>query len=138
MKVFICGLDGLEYNFVREWKLKALQQEIYGKIDVSDFREINTPDIWYAFLTGTRHKQRISFTPMTVKYESKLIEWLRNKPPFKWVKGKRNILKHLGLKPPKASEIYVDVSKKFILDRKTFLDEIEGSKYFNVPFLRLE
>jgi len=30
MKVFILAIDGLEYNLVKGWRLKDLQQRVYG------------------------------------------------------------------------------------------------------------
>lgn len=52
MKVFILAIDGLEYNLVRSWRLKGLQQTIYGWLDVSSFKHILTPIIWASFITG--------------------------------------------------------------------------------------
>lgn len=55
MNLFILGLDGLEYNFVKEWNMENLMQQEYGKIIVPINKERNTPispEVWGAFLTG--------------------------------------------------------------------------------------
>ncbi len=57
MKVFVIGLDCLEYKDVLSWKLSGLMQRYYGKYDVKPaVREgdpLYTPLIWASFLTGT-------------------------------------------------------------------------------------
>lgn len=55
MNIFILGLDGLEYNFVKEWNMENLMQKEQGKLIVPINKEKNTPispEVWAAFLTG--------------------------------------------------------------------------------------
>lgn len=64
MKVLIFALDGLEHDFVEEWRLKNLQQKEYGKVSIprvcykyiktwrDEHAEAFTPYVWYSFITG--------------------------------------------------------------------------------------
>lgn len=51
-QIIILGIDGLEYNLVREWRLKNIMQKTYCKLDLSDYNVIVTPPIWGSMLTG--------------------------------------------------------------------------------------
>jgi hypothetical protein len=51
-KIIILGIDGLEYNLVKEWLLKNIMQKTYCKLDLSDYTVIATPPIWGSMLTG--------------------------------------------------------------------------------------
>ncbi|AIF70360.1 hypothetical protein PAP_09930 [Palaeococcus pacificus DY20341] len=53
-KIVILGIDGLEYNLVREWNLKYITQKAYTKTNLSDFEVIVTPPIWASMITGER------------------------------------------------------------------------------------
>lgn len=53
-RIVILGIDGLEYNLVKEWNLKHLKQRAYTKTDLSDFKVIVTPPIWASMLTGRK------------------------------------------------------------------------------------
>ncbi|WP_148236379.1 alkaline phosphatase family protein [Thermococcus sp. 4557] len=53
-RIIILGIDGLEYNLVKEWNLKYLQQRAFTKTNLSDFEVIVTPPIWAAMLTGRK------------------------------------------------------------------------------------
>ena len=50
--IVILGLDGLEYEYVEEFKCKHLIQKCYGKTDISEFSEPRTVVLWSSFLTG--------------------------------------------------------------------------------------
>jgi hypothetical protein len=50
--IVILGLDGLEYEYVKEFNCKNLMQKCYGKTDISEFSEPRTVVIWSSFLTG--------------------------------------------------------------------------------------
>ncbi len=56
MKVFVIGLDCLEYEDVLSWKLDNLMQRYYGRYDVKpavkEGNPLYTPLIWASFLTG--------------------------------------------------------------------------------------
>ena len=50
--IVILGYDGLEYNYVTDFKFPGLLQERYGKTDLSDFSQPRTVVIWSSFITG--------------------------------------------------------------------------------------
>ncbi len=50
--IVILGLDGLEYEYVKEFKCKHLTQISFGKTDISMFSEPRTVVLWSSFLTG--------------------------------------------------------------------------------------
>jgi len=56
-KIIILGIDGLEYNFVKEWKLSNIQQKKYCEVDLSDYKVIVTPPIWGSMLTGSINQE---------------------------------------------------------------------------------
>ena len=58
-KIIVLGIDGLEYNLVKEWQLKNIMQKKYCKIDLSDYNVIVTPPIWGSMLTGKIDKEVI-------------------------------------------------------------------------------
>ncbi len=57
--IIILGLDGLEYNYVKEFNCKNLMQENFGKTDISEFTEPRTVVIWSSFLAGKNLEKRI-------------------------------------------------------------------------------
>ena len=52
LKIIVLGIDGLEYNLVKKWKLQNILQEKYCKTDLSDYTVKVTPPIWGSMLTG--------------------------------------------------------------------------------------
>ncbi len=50
--MIILALDGLEYEYVKEFNCRHLMQTSYGKTDISMFSEPRTVVIWSSFLTG--------------------------------------------------------------------------------------
>ena len=56
-KVIILGIDGLEYNLVKEWRLKNIMQKEYCRTELSDYDVIVTPPIWGSMLTGKIDKE---------------------------------------------------------------------------------
>lgn len=98
MRIFIVAIDGLDYYLVKKWRLKNLLQTIHGTYNVSEFEKYDflTPIIWTSFITGKRPEEH------GVLYWwswGDFLDRLKWKPPFKWVKGKRNFLKRIGIKP---------------------------------------
>ena len=53
-KVLVLGIDALDYELVKEWKLKNLQQAECGKLELPIYpgEEPNTRIIWPCFITG--------------------------------------------------------------------------------------
>jgi hypothetical protein len=56
-KIIILGIDGLEYNLVKEWQLKNIMQKEYCRMELSDYDVIVTPPIWGSMLTGKINKE---------------------------------------------------------------------------------
>ncbi|RLE53765.1 MAG: hypothetical protein DRJ26_02990 [Candidatus Methanomethylicota archaeon] len=128
MKVFVLGLDGLEYMLVSKWKLENLMQVKYGYFEVSEEYAHKrggvpyTPIIWASFITGKKpseHGVRELWT------YGKFLDKLRHLPPIKWIKGKRRFLSKLGLKPK--------VVGRETLNCPTIFDVINPSIAVNVP-----
>jgi len=62
MRVIILAMDGLEYDFVLKWRLKALIQKVCGYVDVSEYYidevgDILTTAVWASFITGKSLKE---------------------------------------------------------------------------------
>ncbi len=59
-KLFIIGLDGLEFDLVEKWHLEDLKQKEYGKVDLGpalvDGYPISPP-VWTSFMTGKPKKE---------------------------------------------------------------------------------
>lgn len=54
-RVFILGLDALEYNLVTEWRMKNLMQKMYGKYKAlvsKRYKKPHTPSAWTTIITG--------------------------------------------------------------------------------------
>jgi len=51
LRVCVIGFDALEYDLVEKYKLKHLQQEEYGKVEIN-VGMLSTPTIWTSFITG--------------------------------------------------------------------------------------
>lgn len=48
----ILAYDGLEYELVRKFNCSSLQQESFGKVDLSRFKKVVTPAIFSTLFTG--------------------------------------------------------------------------------------
>lgn len=55
--IVILAIDGLEYDYVKEFDCRNLMQKKYGKTDISEFEEPRTIVLWSSFLTG-KNKER--------------------------------------------------------------------------------
>ena len=56
-KIIILGIDGLEYNLVKDWRLKNIMQKEFCKLELTDYNVIVTPPIWGSMLTGKIDKE---------------------------------------------------------------------------------
>lgn len=55
INLFVLALDGLEFDFVKRWGLKGLEQSNYGKLEVPIHPVLKIPkscQVWASFLTG--------------------------------------------------------------------------------------
>mgnify|MGYP000064706953 CR=1 FL=1 len=99
MRICILAFDGLEYDLVVRWRMKALMQEYYGKYEAPispTFKKPHTPSAWASFITGKAIEEHGVDDWWTWGL---LLDWLRFRPPLKWIKGKRKLLKKLGIRP---------------------------------------
>ena len=69
--IIIMGMDGLEYNYVKDWNLTNLMQETYGKTDISDYKDQRTIVLWSSFLSGRNTETDALAAPETVKVSAK-------------------------------------------------------------------
>jgi predicted AlkP superfamily phosphohydrolase/phosphomutase len=125
VKVFILGLDGLEYDLVYKWNLPNLLQKQNGKIKVpiSDKTGVPTsPEVWATFLTGKR--VRADFVSRGLK--GKIFGLFPLKPIIKHLRKEVNLS---SIFPKKFS-----TPKRFPqLKARSFLD-ITNSKEINAPY----
>lgn len=123
VRIFILGLDGLEYNFVEKWNLKNLKQKEYGrvKVPIDKYSGVPlSPEVWAAFLTG--------------KYPSRYMGFKRE-PKIDFILRVLKIMRrYLPLSLGLGKRIRVRASAKFPdLKEKTFLD-LTCSKEINAPY----
>lgn len=57
--IVILGLDGLEYEYVKDFNCKNLMQVSFGKTDISEFSEPKTIVLWSSFLSGKNLEKRV-------------------------------------------------------------------------------
>jgi predicted AlkP superfamily pyrophosphatase or phosphodiesterase len=100
MKVFVLCVDGLDYDFVEIWRLKGLIQDSYGYFKIKNeyfHRGVPyTPLIWTSIITAKKPSEHNVYSWWSY---GKILDWIRYKPPFKWIKNKRYFLMKLGFKP---------------------------------------
>jgi len=132
MRVFVLALDALEYNLVKKWKLKNLMQKQYGYFKVrreywanpsSEVCEPLTPIIWSSFITGRKPREHGIKSWWAYGRILERIRWL---PLIRHVKGKRKILKYIGIKP------HV-VSHKDLKCNSTIFDVVKPSIPLFIP-----
>jgi len=108
MRLLIIGLDGLDYDLVRKWRLDFYKQRFYGKHYIGFLKKLYTPIVWGCFLTGLdveehgydfqRVVQKRSEEAFKIKVLRKLYS-VRRKIPIKDLKV-RNLLVKLNLLNP--------------------------------------
>jgi len=132
-RIFILGLDGLEYDLVERWNLVHLKQREYGKLEVPIDKERGhpfTPEVWSSFLLGKQ--LNVDLEKMRMKYPVVVVFQI-----LKFLRKYINISLGLGLGDKVLSIIPVKRWKRtkygISLDQKTFLD-LTKSKAINVPF----
>lgn len=57
--MIVLAIDALEYTLVEEFKCNNLQQEFYGKTNISEFSEPRTMVLWSSFMTGKNMEKEI-------------------------------------------------------------------------------
>ena len=96
-RVIILAFDALEASLVEKWRLKYLLQEYHGVYEAPKspkYGKPHTPNAWTSFITGLPPEVHgvddwWSF--------GRVLDWLRKHPPLSWIKGKRVLLRKLGI-----------------------------------------
>jgi|GEM_PF-992937 len=132
-RVFILALDALDHRLVMRWRLKNLLQKKWGTFEISKeyFRMKKeesegipfSPKIWTSFITGRKPSEH---GVKTWWVYSKPLERIRHLPVISWVKGKRKILRKIGIK------MHI-ISRRDISGLKTIFDEVKPSIAIYVP-----
>ncbi|RLI77049.1 hypothetical protein DRP04_11955 [Archaeoglobales archaeon] len=128
-RIFILGLDGLEYELVERWNLVHLKQSEYGKLEVPINEKSHqplTPEVWGAFLVGKQLNVDIEKMNHPLVLIFRILKFLR-----KYI----NISLGLGNKIQNKIPVKRWGMMKYgiPLDQKTFLN-LTKSKAINVPF----
>lgn len=55
----ILGIDGLEFEYVKEFGCRNLMQKSFGKTDISEYKEPRTIILWSSFLAGKNLEKEI-------------------------------------------------------------------------------
>lgn len=100
MRVFVVGIDGLEYDLVEELNLRNIKQVEYGKVILPLVPKLATPILWATFITGTLKHGVQGFTvrrnPL-IKFGGNLRERLQINPHSAPVWLLRKILLKVGV-----------------------------------------
>lgn len=134
MKICIIAIDGLEYNLVKSWRLKGLQQEVFGYVDVSDMKTLLTPIIWASFITGVPpsvHGIKSWWGVSSNSSLNSLFYWIRYNFPLiknlsQWRLRKIASLFGVSVRPPQKN----DLTKKGL---QTIFDFAEKPVVIDVP-----
>lgn len=109
MKVFLLGLDGLDYYLVKEWKLRNLMLKHNGffKIPPEYYHPREkvpfSPVIWTTIITGKKpseHGVKDWYT------WGRILDKIRTLPIIRRIKHKRKYLKIFGLRPKIVDKNY--------------------------------
>jgi hypothetical protein len=126
MNLFILGIDGLEYELVKEWDLTNIMQLQYNKICVPINNATGvpmSPEVWASFLTGKHIKINFS-TSSHFKPILDVMNFLNIDIYSGFGKKMKNFAKKLGFKfNPRLSG----------LKEQTFLD-LTNSREINAPY----
>lgn len=126
MRVFIIGIDALEYDLVEELNLRNIKQVEYGKV-IEPSSELLTPILWGAFITGTLEHGVKAFTVKNplVKTSKNLLERLRIDPYITPIWLIYRALSKVGM-----SSRHVD---KRDLQTKTIFDSAKNPVAISIP-----
>jgi len=130
----ILALDALEYELVEEFNLENIKQLEYGKIDISNFKDLATPVIWASFISGLPPEEHGLDIKAIPHWRSSVIDKLRQlsiKIGLDRIKGKGRLLELIGFEHrPFYEEMITDFR---ISQTETFFDIIPNAKALSVP-----
>jgi hypothetical protein len=137
-KIIILGIDALEYDLVKEWRLKNIMQKSYCKMDLSDYSVIITPVIWGSMLTGKideeilkiweKTAEIVGFPSIKQKWWKKIGTKILPHKIKKWI-WNNYYEKQLGGNPFDTSANYINDKKErniFQFFEKTWTNGIPG------------
>jgi len=130
-KVVIVGIDALEYEYVVKHNLKPLMLSKYGVVSIPPELYHDgvpyTPLVWTAYLTGRNPRDlgihHIYEEPRWVVLLKKAIRIT----PLRLIRGKKKLLKRLG----------INVFKPYMIRGTTIFDVVKDSLPINVPGVNL-
>jgi len=135
-KTLIIGIDALEYDLVKEWDLKNLMQEEYGRTQLPIYpgEEPNTRIVWPCFITG---KMPHEMGYVTQKVFKPPLQFFINLffPKIKFILSPRRdnpkdmIEKNANKRFRLAMEIYALLSRWHLV-RKPVRDDIKAATIF--------
>lgn len=124
MTIVVLGIDALEFDLVKKYKLVNLQQKGYSKLSLEDFPVIVTPPIWASMITGVVLKEMLD--GFTTLFHSSQGLWSQVKNVLPW-----KIRRFLGktLIPLKTTlENPMDGTSEYLSQKaiSTIFDEVKG------------
>ena len=129
MKIFVFGLDGLEYDLVEKWDLTCLKQLEYGRTVVPINDKTNhpfSPEVWGTFLLGKHEIVSATGSHHPLSMFLRSLKFLRKHIQLSLGLG-RKVLHAMPVKWWGGLEYGIPSSQK------TFLD-LTKSKAINAPF----
>lgn len=129
MRVFVVGLDGLEYTLVEKLNLRHIKQVEYGKVQLSDAPKVLTPILWASFISGGFEHGVAGFTVKNrfLQTSDRLLKKLRINPhSIKAVWETYRFLARLGVARSRPVT-------KADWRTKTLFDEVPNSVAVSIP-----
>ncbi len=153
MGLLILGFDGMEYDLVKRWKLRSLQQSQYGRLTIPRecFKETKdplgnivfepwTPFVWSSILTG-KLPQEVGLSEESIKeWQNPILQFAR-KLSVKLELNKRRLTRRLFEGRGSALEDLGLRKKRFNLAETakatTIFDKAQQPIAINVPLFQM-
>jgi hypothetical protein len=119
----IIGIDGLEYDYVKEFDFPNLMQKTHGTTNLSEFEEPRTMVIWSSFLSGKNQEKRILAEKEIWKFRLRPEETFFSK--FK---------KHIAIDVPGYTQDMEQHNKERQAMKDFFADKIKIEDYDKIVF----
>lgn len=127
MRVFVAGIDALEYTLVEKLNLRNLKQVEYGKVAVP-YSKLLTPLIWASFITGTSEHGIKTFTAARNPLVKVGGSFFR-KMGISTYKGPRHFLRRMSLRVG----LFTSPVDKRDLQAKTIFDHAKKPVVISIP-----